>query len=297
MTETDCQINDGGESSNNNTSDTVEIYSLFYSPIYSLPIRMPGITLSVNCSQPTFQLTLKGSCDEEGVFELNQKLETWKISPLNYALGRLVYDIIWEEGLSGNQPVKIQTHYSAIIMNENKIREEVENKEIDSTSQLVLKHWELDFFPSRWLKLPHSKFLLKKIQVKWEKKSQIKITNNSYSVSTFPFNSNAVPFTSSSTNANEVKKPAFEDTLSQQNPTQSIFQSEFKMAVATIPLKIIPHVSTCGELDFSSIKDQQNILHDSKLNFSHVFGVWLIFEHDVDWNIWHPVVTYWVDEV
>jgi len=263
MTENDTKKsmteNDTKKSKNpdilNNISDMIEVYSLSYCPIYSLPIRMPGITLSVKCSQPTFQLTLKGSCDEEGVFELNQKLEKWTINSLNYALGRLVYDIIWEEGLCSHQPVHIQISYSAIA----------EKKEPEPHhQQLVLKHWDLKFQPSRWLKLPRSRFLLKKIQVKWDRNSQAKMNNN----------------------VAEKKTEMWQK-----------FQCEFKIAVATIPLKIIHHVSTNGELDFSMIKNQQNILHDSKLNFSHVFGAWLIFEDEVDWNIWHPVVTYYVDEV
>ena len=95
--------------------DQTETYTVPYSPIYSLPVRMPGITLSVYCTRPHFQLTLKGGCDEEGIFEPNHSLNVWKINSLNYALGRLVYDIVWEDGLQMNELVTINIVYSTII--------------------------------------------------------------------------------------------------------------------------------------------------------------------------------------
>ena len=78
-------------------SNCSENYILSYNALFSLPIRMPGITVSVYSTTPTFQLTLKGGCDESSIFEMNQMNYIWKITPMNFALGRLVYDIVWEE--------------------------------------------------------------------------------------------------------------------------------------------------------------------------------------------------------
>jgi hypothetical protein len=215
----------------NEREQEIEQYTIPYNPIYSIPIRMPGMTLSVTCSLPTFQLTLKGGCDEEGIFEHNKDPHTWKINALDYALGRLVYDIIWEDGLTNQtSAVCIKLLYSTIIKD----------------NMVVSKTWNIEFFPTRWLTLPKSRYLLKKITVKWQ-------TPNG--------------------------KP---------HPSPPPF--EFKLAVASIPLKVLPVLSTSQVLDLSTIDSV--ILIDGKLNFSQVFGTWLVMDGDVDWSQCVPTVTY-----
>jgi hypothetical protein len=222
------------------TLEQIETYIVPYNCMYSLPIRMPGITLRISSTTPTFQVTLKGGCDENGIFEISQNPGTWDITALDYALGRLAYDIIWEEGLTAQTPVSIKTYYSTISPKS-------ECKSDDMPQQLIIKQWSLDVIPTRWLALPKSKNLLKKIQVKWQEKREF-------------------------------------DTPP---------QCEFKLAVATIPLKIFPVSSSHGILDLTTI--QSPILADGKLNFSQIFNLWIVFDSDVDWSQWTPSVTYWVE--
>lgn len=225
------------------TSDQIETYVIPYNCMYSLPIRMPGITLRIQSTTPSFQVTLKGGCDENGVFEMNQHPGLWDITTMNYALGRLAYDIIWEDGLTLQTPVNIRTNYSALLS-------KTDSKTDDAPQQLVIKQWTLDIIPGRWLALPKSRNLLKKIRVKWQGKRD-------------------------------------------SETPRDIPSCEFKLAVATIPLKIFPVSSVQGVLDLTLI--QSPILADGKLNFSQVFSLWLVFDSDVDWSQWTPSVTYWVE--
>ena len=120
---------------------------------------------------------------------------------------------------------------------------------------MIAKEWQLTINPNRWLKLPRSKALLKTITIKWNKNS----------------------------NVNSV----IDDSCAYVN--------DFKLAVATIPFKVLPYQSSNNSLDLSRIK-QQNILIDGKLNFAHVFGAWIVFNHDVDWSILTPTVIYTIEE-
>jgi hypothetical protein len=236
-------------------STRMETYIVPYNCIYSLPIRMPGMTLSIHSSRPSFQITLKGGCDENGVFEMPKESNVWKISTLNYALGRLAYDIIWEEGLVGSDPLKIQTLYSTI-----------ESDEERSEYKLVSKTWQFEMVPCRWLFIPKSKNLLKKIQLKWQRLKSTSTPNSSSSSMTSP---------------------------SQLGPLESPPTCEFRLAVATIPLKLFPIFSINQVLDLATI--QSHILHDGKLNFSQVFGAWLVFDKNVDWSQWTTSLTYLVE--
>jgi hypothetical protein len=138
--------------------DTVEVYVVPYSIVYSIPVRVPGISLSLSCNpNENFQVTLKGGCDENGIFEMNQKPHTWKITPMHYAMGRLVYDVIWEEGLINHSPVHIESVYSTIIEEKQQFT-------------LIPRKWEIDVYPFRWILLPKSKNLIKKIHVHLKRK-------------------------------------------------------------------------------------------------------------------------------
>lgn len=133
--------------------DMVEVYVVPYSIMYSIPVRVPGISLSLSCNpNENFQVTLKGGCDENGIFEMNQKPHTWKITPMHYAMGRLVYDVIWEEGLINHSSVHIESVYSTIIEEKQQFT-------------LIPRKWEIDVHPFRWILLPKSKNLIKKIHV------------------------------------------------------------------------------------------------------------------------------------
>jgi len=142
----------------NTDSDMVEVYVIPYSIIYSIPIRVPGISLTLTCDTiPDFQVTLKGGCDENGIFEMNQHPNVWKITPLHYAMGRLVYDIIWENGLLNKSPVNIECVYSTIVEEKQQFT-------------LIPRKWEIELYPFRWILLPKSKHLLKKIHVHLKRK-------------------------------------------------------------------------------------------------------------------------------
>ena len=251
-------------------STRVETYIVPYHCIYSLPIRMPGMTLSVRSSRPSFQITLKGGCDENGVFEMPKESNVWKLSTLNYALGRLAYDIIWEEGLTGSDPLKIQILYSTIESDED----HSDPSQPIPRYKLVSKTWHLDLIPGHWLSLPKSRHLLKKIQLKWQRP---KSSNATTSVRSAILSSPQQP--SSGTNSSTPPTPP---------PL-----CEFRLAVATIPLKLFSTPSVNQMLDLSTI--QSHILPDGKLNFSQVFGAWLVFEEDVDWSQWSTSLTYWVE--
>jgi hypothetical protein len=201
---------------------------------------MPGMTLSVKCSTPTFQVTLKGGCDEGGIFEMNKEPHWWKMGALDYALGRLLYDVIWEDGLS--KPVSIHILYSTVL------------EDSRHTHRLISKHWNLEINPSRWLTLPKSRHLLKKIQVKWQ------------------------------------PLPKATPTTPPPPPPPT---AEFRLAVASIPLKVLPVISTEGVLDLALVDNK--IIVDGKLNFSQVFNAWLVFDADVDWTQWTTSVTYWLE--
>jgi hypothetical protein len=217
--------------------DTVEVYVVPYTILYSIPVRVPGISLSLTCnSTEHFQVTLKGGCDENGIFEMNQKPHVWKITPLHYAMGRLVYDIIWEEGLVRKSPIHIECVYSTIIEEHHHFT-------------LVPRKWEIDVYPYRWVLLPRSKNLVKKIHV-------------------------------------QLKRKFFTQSTSYQ-------PSEFRLAAAMIPLKIFDVTSTDGCLDLSEI--QSNLFVDGKFNFSQVFNAWIVFDRDIDWDQFVPIVTYTVD--
>jgi hypothetical protein len=244
-----------------------EHYTLLYNPIFSLPIRMPGITISVDCSTPNFQLTLRGGCDESGIFEMNQTKNIWKITPMNFALGRLVYDIVWEDGLYCDKVVCLNVLYVTVIKsNKNPNLQTIESRK-----------WSLDINPRNWIMLPKSRYQLLKIQTKW-------ILNEQQSVQKC-----VKP---------ESKEEHFRYTIEQQSVSDNFLcveehNPEYRLAIATIPLKIIDKISTNGILDLSDI----DILPftDHKLNFSQIFGAWLVFEEAIDWNKYTLQLTYFLD--
>lgn len=235
-----------------------ETYTLSYNPIFSLPIRMPGIALSIFCSDPTFQLALKGGCDESCIFEMNQSKHMWKITPMNFALGRLAYDIIWEDGLVTDEIVQLRISYAAVLKN---MQDQSLAQTIESRS------WNLDFRPQRWVMLPKSRRLVSKIRVEFSTSPpppspQCPLPPSSPSPPPSPPSSPSSPF------------------------------AEYQIAIATIPLKLIECQSVGGILDFSLVHNNLSIT-DHKLNFSQVFGTWLVFNQPVDWQKYTIQVTYY----
>lgn len=156
-------------------------------PIQSIPIRMPGQTLSVVSTVPSFQVTLRGQGDQEGVFEKNQEKGVWNSNTLHYTLGRIVYDFIFDANPVGNaitRPVekdntkiKLNVKYSQLgyrdmsTSNDEKTSMQIKEETSNSTSvvprtpsatpstakkelALMLRLWEFEFNPSLWFKLP-----------------------------------------------------------------------------------------------------------------------------------------------
>jgi hypothetical protein len=237
-----------------NQEKFIEEYKVPYSIIYSIPIRMPGIILQVNSSKSNFQITLKGGDDEEGNFEPSTKENTWIISPLHYAFGRVVHDIIWETGtIDDDCDITINICYSAIINNIT-ITENEKDSLIPFTNfhSLAIKTWSLTFNPMRWLKIPPSNELISLIRIKWRK------INNENNISDVP-------------------------------------TTEFKLILATIPIKIIDLCSKNQILDLSNV-GHKKFLNDSKLNFSKIFCAWIEFQNDVDWSIWEANIIYEIEK-
>ena len=339
---------------------TTERYTLSYNPIFSLPIRMPGIALSISCSLPTFQLSLRGGCDESCIFEMNQTKNVWKITPMNFALGRLAYDIIWEDGLFLDEIVQLRILYAAVLKT---------GKDTQSQSQTIeSRQWSIDFNPRRWLMLPKSRRQLSKIRValcpshssiteygnaetpqllpdltipiesestsagpimhelnptsagpimhELESASTGPIIHESNSTSAGPIihelkTTSAGPIihelkTTPAGSRHELESasagPIIHELKTTPAPSTTVIQSsisqkqqiqttpEYKLAIATIPLKIIDCLSTNGILDLSLVINSSII--DQKLNFSQIFGAWLVFDQPVDWEKYSVRVTY-----
>jgi len=252
-------------------TEIIETHTVGPTPLYSLPLRMPGLTLAVSSSVAAFQLTLKGGCDETGLFEVPsqhtagctepnspsagpssapQSLASappnvappppsptvWRLSPLNYALGRLVYDVVWEEGLRGSEPVHLEVVYSRLDASEN---------DVIAPS---LQRWELDLVPDRWIPLPRSRHWLKRVKLQWHAQSA-------------------------------------------EGSTALPPQCEFRLALSSIPLKLCPVRSVAQSLDLATLR----LLPEGQLNLAQVLGAWLVLEEDVDWTQWSATLIYTVE--
>ena len=182
---------------------TIEKYVVSQTEFHSLPIRMPGMTLSVTCTTPTFQLILKGGCDETAIFEMNQETNLWKITPLNFALGRMVQDIVWEDAIV--EKTKINILYAMVCKSQITPAQ---------TLSLESRYYTLEIDPKNWVMLPKSKHRVTHIQI--------------------------------------------------DEPKNVVF----KLAIGTIPLKILPD------------KSENNILKISpnELVFAQLLGAWLVFD-------------------
>jgi hypothetical protein len=123
--------------------------------MYSIPIRMPGQALQVQCNKPKFQITLRGGGDDQGVFENNQQPNKWQSQTLHYALGRVAYDLVFPDSVHDEEKeVQVSIHYSVLIPEEK-----------TNNIKLALKQWNFNFVPNRWFKLPKSETHVKKIKV------------------------------------------------------------------------------------------------------------------------------------
>ena len=129
-----------------------------------------------------------------------------------------------------------------------------DSDQITFKTNLILKTWTLTFDPQKWLKIPPSEKLVKSIRITWDK-----INNNN-------------------NNCNDIANPI----------------TEFRLVLATIPIKIIDCYSINQFLDLSNI-GHKKFLSESKLNFSKVFCAWVEFQHDIDWTNWEANIIYEVE--
>jgi hypothetical protein len=176
---------------------------------HSLPLRMPGMTLNITCTTPVFQLILKGGYDDTAIFEMNQETHLWKITPLNFALGRMVQDIVWEDNIS--EKTIINVLYATVC----KLDSFPSPLLLPSQSQsLESRQYTIEIDPKCWVMLPKSKHCVSHIQI--------------------------------------------------NEPINVVF----RLAIGTIPLKILPD------------KSENNILNIShnELVFSQLLGAWLVFD-------------------
>ena len=96
----------------------------------------------------------------------------------------------------------------------------------------------------------------------------------------------------------ESKEEHFRYTIEQESLSDNVVyvedhKPESRLAIATIPLKIIDKISTNGILDLSDIDTLPFTEH--KLNFSQIFGAWLVFEEAIDWNKYTLKLTYFLE--
>ena len=353
-----------------------ETYLISNLNFYSIPIRMPGMIYNIKSSKNNFMVTLKGVDDEKGIFEVcanhnpeaeienvnedvngveieheheNENGAQWSISPLNYAKGRMAYDIVWADGLREEKNIKnfpvneiihVEVHYSTIINKTNPriskkyahqvARDEGDHdddndhndddgdddddnnnndhndgddndddgeddddddnhnqgkllatfkessQENEQTCELITKKWILYFNPMKWIKLPPSRRLITGIQLNWEHHTAINSSTTSSSL--YPLNSN--------NNNNNNNIPS---SLTKKSNDHS--KIEFKLIIASIPLQIIPHKSVHQYLDISKI-GHKNLLTDSKLDFSRIFGAWIELDQEINSQQWIPMIEY-----
>jgi hypothetical protein len=172
---------------------------------------MPGQTLKIECTIPSFQVTLKGSGDESGIFETSNEPSKWTMNKLHYALGRMVWDIVFEKGLVMDTPVKIMVEYSTLISKPE--------------PKVQMASWRLVFQPARWIALP-------------------KCDGRFHSLSI------------------------------------NGLSSEFRLAVAGIPLKVFTTRSKNGVLRFSDIPsaEKRGLLDKDTLSYGEILSAYAIVE-------------------
>lgn len=127
------------------------------SPFLSLPIRMPGQLLQVECPVGNFQVTLKGLGDEKPIFEQNQTRNKWMSNAVHYALSRNVFDIIFEKDMNEEKTLTIGVQYSSLSVDE-KTRQ----------LKMLLKSWKLNISPRQWVKLPDVPRAISEIHVNFK---------------------------------------------------------------------------------------------------------------------------------
>ena len=125
--------------------DEIEVFA---SPMWSLPIRVPGQALTVRSNMPSFQVSLKGAGDEQhSVFEANQMEHQWTSNSVHYSLGRCAWDILFDQDVSKMEDnITLDVQYSCLLVNQNSI------------PTLSIHTWSFSFCPSKWVRLHHLPF-------------------------------------------------------------------------------------------------------------------------------------------
>lgn len=212
-----------------------ETFNITPSPLFFLPVRMPGITVKVECSVPSFQLSLKGGCDEQGLFYSQSEPHCWIMRPFDFALGRLVYDIIWEDGVT--EPLDLNLTYATLQGTDvTKSPTSATTTMYSPMPLLDLKTWSLRIHPRRWIPLPPTRHRIHTIRLQHPRT---------------------------------------------QGPAATTTVPEFHLAVAMIPPRILPRRSSHGSLQLDASL-HPNLLENG-LDFSYMFGAWLVLDEDIDW--------------
>jgi len=226
-------------------------------PIQSIPIRMPGQTLTVVSSVPAFQVTLRGQGDQEGVFEKNQEKGVWNSNSLHYTLGRIVYDFIFDAKPVGNaidRPpekdntiIKLNVKYSQLgyrDLPQSNQEDEKTSMSIKPTTAkkelaLMLRLWEFEFNPSLWFKLPPTPQRFFGIRVRSPVRFNLAVAG--------------VPVTIL--------------------PTKSVADEKFPDTCQVLELKNIPSDEWAGVVVETADSETK-----VWMKFETIFGAWLVFE-------------------
>ena len=282
-------------------SRSTESYQINQTPFVSFPIRVPGITMSVHCSVPTFQITLKGGNDM-ATFERNQTPNLWRISSVNYARGCLAYDIILGNTLhtshNMDDVITISITYSTLIP--LCFSDELYSSQPhQSKLQMLMKELTISVDPKRWVRLPNSRSHVKSINVQLVNALEHKV--NPCRLDGLKIDMDGGGRGGGGGGGGEEPtqgEPLIDSTsIDRELKIDSEFKvdSEFKIAIASIPLKILDAQSVNGTFEMAHVRNSTAI-SDSRLNFSNIFGAWIIFNRDVDWEIYSLIITYTTDD-
>lgn len=282
-------------------SRITESYQINQTPFVSFPIRVPGITMSVHCSVPTFQITLKGGNDM-ATFERNQTPNLWRISSVNYARGCLAYDIIFGNTLptshNMDDVITISITYSTLIplcfsdeLYSTQSHQSLSNPH-QSKLQMVMKELTISVDPKHWVRLPNSRSHVKSINVQLINALEHKVNPCRLDRLKIDMDGGGGGGGGGGEEEPTQGEPLIDSTSIDKELN---VDSEFKIAIASIPLKILDAQSVNGTFEMAHVRNSTAI-SDSRLNFSNIFGAWIIFNRDVDWEIYSLIITYTTDD-
>jgi hypothetical protein len=225
-------------------------------PLGSVPLHMPGLVLQVTCSVPTFSITLKGGLDSRAIAETNQSPGCWQTNRVHFSLGRTVCDVCFDRlTQQSNQPLD-----RASVVHIQVTYCAIERTQAEWVP--VIREWEMVIHRERWYKIPVVRYPVGGISVEVvpidEENSPADNTQDEDVVTEIPSNLSDVPFT-----------------------PQETLALDYHLAISGIPLTIGTDQSLAGVMTGAPL-----------LDFSKLFGAWLVFDQDINWSTSKVLLTY-----